>query len=68
MVLSSHLRDDGVETVLHRVLAPGACPYDALWFAGNPLPAVEELAAQYEDADGQRIHFTSESMRFRWLD
>jgi hypothetical protein len=61
-------RNDGLEAVLYRALEYGASSDDVLWFGGDPLPSVEELAAQYGDADGQHIHFTSESMRFRWLD
>jgi hypothetical protein len=34
----------------------------------DPLPSVQELAAQFGNADGQRVHFTPASMRYRWLD
>ena len=63
-----NLRDDGLEVVLHRALEHGASSDDALWFGNDPLPSAEELATLYGDANGQHIHFTSESMRFRWLD
>jgi hypothetical protein len=53
---------------LHNALQQGARPYDWLWFSLDPVPAVPELAARYGDAQGQRVHFSAESLRYRWLD
>lgn len=63
-----NLRDEGVATVLHNALQFGARPYGSLWFSLDPVPAVQELAARYGDAKGQRVHFSAESLRYRWLD
>jgi len=63
-----NLRDDGAERVFHQALEKGPRPYDALWFWLEPCPSVQELAEQFGNADGQLVHFTPASMRYRWLD
>ncbi len=63
-----NLRADGIATVLERGLAHGRQPDDELWFGPGPLPAPDELAARYGDADGLGVHLYPESVRYLWLD
>ncbi len=63
-----NLRNAGTATVLHNALTDGAHSYDTLWFTLDPIPDVQELAGYFGDATGQRIHFSADSLRFRWLD
>ena len=59
---------DGVATVLGRALERGRERDDELWFGPGPLPAPDELAARYGDADGLGVHMGPESARYLWLD
>ena len=63
-----NLRADGVAAVLSRALALGRQADDELWFGSGPLPAPDELAARYGDADGLGVHLYPESVRYLWLD
>jgi len=63
-----NLRTDGVATVLGRALERGRERDDELWFGPGPLPAPDELAARYGDADGLGVHMGPESARYLWLD
>ena len=63
-----NLRTDGVAAVLGRALERGRERDDELWFGPGPLPAPEELAARYGDADGLGVHMGPESVRYLWLD
>jgi hypothetical protein len=61
------LRDDGVQASLRRALACRRSN-DELWFDLEVVPPVAELAAQHGDADGRRVHFSADSVRWLWLD
>jgi hypothetical protein len=63
-----NLRTDGVAAVLGRALARGRERDDELWFGPGPLPAPDELAARYGDANGLGVHMGAESARYLWLD
>jgi hypothetical protein len=64
-----NLRRDDAQTVLRAALAhSGGSSYDALWFALDPLPDVRALAERYGDPAGDRVHFSAQSARYRWLD
>jgi hypothetical protein len=63
-----NLRADGVTAVLDRALAHGRRSDDELWFGPGPLPAPDELAARYGDADGLGVHLNPRSVRYLWLD
>jgi MoaA/NifB/PqqE/SkfB family radical SAM enzyme len=63
-----NLRADGAKKVFHQALEYGPRPYDALWFWLEPFLSLQELAEQFGNADGQQVHFTPASMRYRWLD
>jgi hypothetical protein len=46
----------------------GASSDDAFWFPLDPLPDLHTLAEQYGDPAGDRVHFSLQSVRYRWLD
>jgi hypothetical protein len=46
----------------------GGSSDDALWFTLDPLLEVRDLAQRYGDPRGDRVHFSPESVRYRWLD
>ena len=62
-----NLRRDGIDEVLHRALADGACSHEELWFTQEQLLPVQEVAARFGDQKSQRIHDAG-SMRHWWLD
>ncbi len=66
--LYGNLRRDGVDQVLDRAVADGVSSHDELWFPGEQLLPVQELAARFGDAQGQRIHDHSVSIRYWWLE
>jgi hypothetical protein len=63
-----NLRQDEPQQVLQTALADGEHSEDALWFALDPIPTIQELARRYGDREGDRVHFSAESLRRRWLD
>ena len=64
-----NLRRDDVQHVLRGALAhDGGSSDDPLWFALDPLPDVRTLADRYGDPVGDRVHFSPQSVRYRWLD
>jgi MoaA/NifB/PqqE/SkfB family radical SAM enzyme len=64
-----NLRHDDAQEVLRTALAhDGGDSDDPFWFALDPLPDVRDLAEQYGDPVGDRVHFSPESVRYRWLD
>ncbi len=63
-----NLRHDGVDEVLGRAMAGGASSYDEIWFPGEQVLPVQELAARFGHAQSQRIHYTSISIRDWWMD
>ena len=63
-----NLRERNAEAVWHDALEYGARNSDEVWFGSDPLPPVRELAERFGDPQSRRVHFSSESMRFRWLD
>lgn len=63
-----NLQTDGDEAVWGDALEHGVRSSDELWFGPGPLSTVPELAERFGDSEGRRIHFTSESIRLRWLD
>jgi len=62
-----NLRRDGVDEVLNRALADGACSHEELWFTREQLLPVQEVAARFGDQKSQRIHDAG-SVRHWWLD
>jgi hypothetical protein len=62
-----NLRQDGVDEVLKRAVADGACSHEELWFTPEQLLPVEEVAARFGDQQSQRIN-DAESVRYWWLD
>jgi hypothetical protein len=64
-----NLRRDGAQDVLRTALAHSAASSDdALWFTLDPLPDMRTLAEWYGDPVGDRVHFSPQSVRYRWLD
>jgi hypothetical protein len=64
-----NLRRDDAQSVLRAAMAhDGGSSYDALWFALDPLPDVRILAERHGDPVGDRVHFSPQSVRYRWLD
>jgi hypothetical protein len=63
-----NLRNDTPRSILQRAFQVETHSYDQLWFPLDPIPGIQELAAQSGDVNGLRIHFSEQSMRFRWLD
>lgn len=63
-----NLRVDGAEAVWSDALEHGVRSSDELWFGSDPIPPVPELAVRFGDPEGRGVHFTSESVRYRWLD
>jgi hypothetical protein len=64
-----NLRRDDAQEVLRAALARnGSSSDDAFWFALDPLPDVRTLAERYGDPASDRVHFSAESVRYRWLD
>jgi hypothetical protein len=64
-----NLRRDDAHAVLRRALAhDGGSSYDALWFALDLLPDVRTLAERHGDPAGDRVHFSPQSVCYRWLD
>jgi MoaA/NifB/PqqE/SkfB family radical SAM enzyme len=63
-----NLRHDGVDEVLSRAIAAGTFSYDEVWFGDMQVPPIEELATRYGDAQSQRIHSDSFSIRDWWID
>lgn len=61
-----NLRRDGVDTVLSRAMAAGPFSYDEVWFPGELVPPIQELASRYGDAHSQRIHPDAFSIRDWW--
>ena len=46
----------------------GGSSDDPLWFTLDPLPDVRALAEHYGDPAGEGVHFSPQSVRYRWLD
>jgi hypothetical protein len=78
-----NLRRDDAQEVLRTALAhDGGSSDDPLWFALDPrsaqrgigvgssllLPDVRDLAERYGDPAGEGVHFSPQSVRYRWLD
>jgi hypothetical protein len=64
-----NLRRDDAQEVLRAALAhDGGSSDEALWFALDPLPNLRDLAERYGDPSGDRVHFSPQSVRYRWLD
>jgi len=63
-----NLRRDGVDEVLSRAVAEGPSSIDEIWFLGEQVLPFQELAAGFGDAQSQRIHYTSISIRDWWMD
>ena len=63
-----NLRLDGVDKVLDHALVDGVTFDDELWFPGEQLLSIQELATRFGDAQGQRIHSHSVSIRYWWLE
>jgi hypothetical protein len=63
-----NLRRDGVDEVLSRAVAAGESSYDEIWFPGERVLPVQELAADFGDAQSQRIHMYHGSIRYWWMD
>jgi hypothetical protein len=64
-----NLRRDDAQEVLRTALAhPGGSSDDALWFTLDLLPDVRDLAERYGDPAGDGVHFSPQSVRYRWLD
>jgi hypothetical protein len=64
-----NLRRDGAQEVLRTALTQcAATSDDVLWFARDPLPDVRDLAERYSDPAGEGVHFSAQSVRYRWLD
>ncbi|HVA92744.1 MAG TPA: radical SAM protein [Chloroflexota bacterium] len=61
-------RDDAQEVLRTAMTHNGGSSDDALWFTRDPLPEVPDLAERYGDPEGDRVHFSPESVRYRWLD
>jgi hypothetical protein len=51
-----------------RVAPTPAGPGPSARYDQDPLPSAQELAEQFGNADGQRVHVTPASMRYRWLE
>ena len=63
-----NLRRDGVDEVLSRAMAAGPFSYDEIWFAGEQVLPIQELATRFGNAQSQRIHSNSFSIRDWWID
>ena len=63
-----NLRRDGIDLVLSHAVADGVSSYEDIWFPGEPVLPVQELAARFGDAQSQRIHYASISIRDWWMD
>ena len=63
-----NLRRDGVDEVLNSAMADGRSSYEEIWFQGEQVPPIQELAMRYGDAQSQRIHSDSFSIRGWWID
>jgi hypothetical protein len=61
-------RDDAQEVLRAALVHCGGSSDDPLWFALDPLPEVRVLAERYGDSAGDRVHFSPQSVRYRWLD
>jgi len=59
---------DGVDEVLSRAMADGVPSYDEIWFLVEQVPPIQELAARFGNAQSQRIHSVSFSIRDWWID
>jgi hypothetical protein len=63
-----NLRRDGVDEVLSRAIADGQSSYDEIWFAGEQVLPIQELAMRFGDVQCQRIHDNAFSIRDWWID
>jgi hypothetical protein len=63
-----NLRRDDAQQALRAALTDGGGPEDTIWFDLDPIPDMREMAEQYGDPQGERIHLWAESLRRRWLD
>jgi hypothetical protein len=63
-----NLRRDGVDEVLSRAMADGQSSYDEIWFAGEQVLPIQELAMRFGDVQSQRIHDNAFSIRDWWID
>jgi MoaA/NifB/PqqE/SkfB family radical SAM enzyme len=63
-----NLRRDSVNEVLSCAMADGVPSYEEIWFPGERVPPIQELAARFGDAHSQRIHGNSFSIRDWWMD
>lgn len=63
-----NLRRDGVDAVLNRAIAAGTLWYDEVWFPGEQVLPIQDLATRYGDAQSQRIHPDSFSIRDWWAE
>lgn len=63
-----NLRLDGVDEVLSRAVADGPSCYNEIWFPGEHVPPVQELATRFGNGQSQRIHCDSYSIRDWWMD
>jgi hypothetical protein len=63
-----NLHTDSPQAAFADALEEGGRSSEALWFDPDPLPSVAELAARHGDRDGQKVHFSADSVRSLWLD
>jgi hypothetical protein len=63
-----NLKVEGIEQVFGKAIEHGPCPDEALYFATDCYPSFIELARRFGDPQGLQVHFSPESMRYRWLD
>ena len=63
-----NLKTDGVAATLQRALDYGPRSIDSLYRVPDPVPPINELAADFGDPNGQAIYFEATSVRYRWLD
>lgn len=63
-----NLRRDGVDEVLSRAMADGSFTYDDIWFGGEQVLPIQELATRFGDTQSQSIHGDAFCMRDWWID
>jgi MoaA/NifB/PqqE/SkfB family radical SAM enzyme len=63
-----NLKAEGILKVFEKAIEHGPCPDEALYFATDCYPPFIELARRYGDPSGLKVHFSAESLRYRWLD
>jgi hypothetical protein len=64
-----NLRRDDARAVLRTALAHnGGSSDDPFWFTLDPLPDMRTLAERHDNLAGDQVHFSPQSVRYRWLD